>query len=166
MTAKVIPLKMPVAAKFECSKCGTEAACNCGAPVVPLGTRLAEAIAKKDGKSNRTIAAEQGCSEGAVRKARGSAAYEYAPDDRRIGRDGKSYPAKPTRVIEPEADDEDPDIEEDIDPRHYRTAYLLRVDQAIRFAAYSGKVSKELVAAARRVAKAWDELARDMEKEL
>jgi len=57
------------------------------------------------------------------------------PVEKRVGKDGKSYPAKPPR-LKPRSDD-DPGIEDEIDgedPENYRTAFLLRVDQAIRFA--------------------------------
>ena len=60
---------------------------------------------------------------------------------------------------------EEPGIEDDLDtedPENFRTAYLLRVDQAIRFAAYSGPVTEEIVAAAHQVAGAWFELARKL----
>lgn len=61
---------------------------------------------------------------------------------------------------------DDVDIEAEIDgedPENYRTAYLLRADQAIRFAAYSGPVTSETIAVARRVAAAWSKLADTLE---
>lgn len=63
-------------------------------------------------------------------------------------------------------DDEDvePGIEDEIDPENYRTAYLLRADQAIRFASYSGPINKEVISTARRVAAAWTELAEKLER--
>lgn len=55
---------------------------------------------------------------------------------------------------------EEPGIEDEIeDPANYHTAFLLRVDQAIRFAVYSGPVTKELATDAHRVAAAWTKLA-------
>src|SRR5665213_600793 len=59
---------------------------------------------------------------------------------------------------------EEAGIEDDIeDPENYRTAYLLRVDQATRFASYSGPVTTELITAARQVARTWTKLADAME---
>jgi hypothetical protein len=65
----------------------------------------------------------------------------------------------------PDDDDPDDDIEADLDedPENYRTAFMLRVDQAIRFAAYSGPITKETIDAARGVAEAWTKLAQSME---
>jgi Protein of unknown function (DUF3102) len=65
----------------------------------------------------------------------------------------------------PKAAVSDPGIEDDLieDPENYRTAYLLRVDQAIRFATYSGPITDEIVAGARAVAAAWTKLAQKME---
>ncbi len=78
---------------------------------------------------------------------------------------------RPTERRDPkeqESDDNhvESDIEEEIDPRHYRSAFLLRADQAARFAAYSGPIDKEVISLARRSADAWSNLARDMEKRL
>jgi hypothetical protein len=44
--------------------CGVDAACNCGAPVVPAFKRAADAIEADPTKSNRQIAEEIGVSEG------------------------------------------------------------------------------------------------------
>jgi hypothetical protein len=66
-------------------------------------------------------------------------------------------------------DDDDPDdapIEEGINKKNPRVAYLLRADQAKRFAAYSGPVDREIVDYARAVATAWSNLARELEQKL
>jgi DNA-binding MarR family transcriptional regulator len=85
------PQKKPSIAQLQCSGCGatTNAACNCGAPYVPAGTRAAEAIAKNPEKSSRKIAEEIGVSEPTVRRARKSTASCDAVE-KRVGRDGKS----------------------------------------------------------------------------
>jgi hypothetical protein len=43
-------------------------------------------------------------------------------------------------------DDEEPGIEDDVDPKNYRTAFLLRVDAALSIADYSGPIAKDLIA--------------------
>jgi hypothetical protein len=50
--------------------CGVDAACNCGAPVVPAFRRAEEAIKADPTKSNRQIADELGIDEGSVRYAK------------------------------------------------------------------------------------------------
>lgn len=52
------------------------------------------------------------------------------------------------------------------DPANYRTSFLLRAEQAIRFANHSGPVTEEIVATARSVAEAWSSLADKLEKSL
>jgi hypothetical protein len=68
------------------------------------------------------------------------------------------------RIPVRDAEDEDNDIETDVDPGNYLTAYMLRADAARRFATYSGSVTKDTVAMARQVAAAWLVLARKMER--
>jgi hypothetical protein len=89
---------------MHCSKCGVEAAaaCDCGAPYLPATARAAKAIAENPGKSNRAIAAEIGVDHktvGAARKAGG----EHSPPERVTGKDGKSYPARASNDVDPEA---------------------------------------------------------------
>lgn len=87
----------PAKAKYECSECGAAASCDCGAKMVPAGTRAAAAIAANPGKSDRAIAAEIGVSDMTVGRARRKAgATNVSPEadgasERRLGRDGKSY---------------------------------------------------------------------------
>lgn len=68
------------------------------------------------------------------------------------------FPSSDDAPIEAEIDGEDPE--------NYRTAYLLRAEQAIRFAAYSGPINSETIAVARRVATAWSKLADTLERTL
>lgn len=164
MTATV--LKMPIAAKIECSSCGAkaDASCNCGAPYIPAGERAAKAVAANPEKSNRALAAEIGVSEPTVRRAReGTASHDAV--DTRLGLDGKVRKL-PTRPLY----DDDPGIEDEIDgedPQNYVTAFWMRVDSALAFAVYDkGPVTKELAIAARKVARAWENLANQLEKKI
>jgi hypothetical protein len=76
---------------YQCSECGAERGCNCSAPAV---LKAAIALAANPQKSDRAIAAEIGVSDKTVGKARKAGAESSAPEDVRIGRDGKSYSAK------------------------------------------------------------------------
>jgi hypothetical protein len=59
-----------------------DAACNCGAPLVPAWQRAAAAIAANPLKSDRAIAEELGVSDMTVGRARKSTATSVAVDDR------------------------------------------------------------------------------------
>jgi hypothetical protein len=63
-------------------------------------------------------------------------------------------------VIDLQGDDEG---QENTDDDSQLGAYLIRADQAARFAFYKGSVSKDVIAMARRVADAWTKLADRME---
>ena len=63
-------------------------------------------------------------------------------------------------------DPDDAPIQEGINKKNPRVGYLLRADQAKRFAAYSGPVDREIVDYARAVATAWSNLARELEQKL
>lgn len=58
---------------------------------MPAGQRAAEAVAAHPEKSNRAIAEEIGPSEATVRRARDTGASVTQVDEKRIGRDGKTY---------------------------------------------------------------------------
>lgn len=150
-------LKIPVVAKLECSSCGAkaDASCNCGAPYIPAGERAKKAVEANPEKSDRAIAAELGVGKDTVRRAR-EATGAHAPVDERIGLDGKVR----RLPIRAEEEDEDDEIEGEND----RAAFLLRVDQAARLAVYGGKVTPDLIKAARWVAEVWTRLANKMEK--
>ena len=66
-------------------------------------------------------------------------------------------------VVTPQPDPPDPDPEEEVEPRHYREAFFIRATESWDFAKYSGPVDDEVVAMARRVAHAWNELANALE---
>jgi len=67
-----------------------------------------------------------------------------------------------TRRSRPSETDEGSVEDEIEDPQNYRTAFLLRADQAVRFAVYSGPITKEIVAAADAVAATWQKLAQKL----
>jgi hypothetical protein len=147
--------------QLSCTGCGAEAnaSCNCGKPYVPKKQRAAEAIAANPQMSDRAIAADLGIGNATVSRARRDAGVSHDTPDRE-GRDGKTYHIQPRE----EPDDDDEDIEADVTPANYRGAFLIRADQAKRFAAYSGPVTGEIVAMARQVAAVWNELAEKLEK--
>jgi hypothetical protein len=95
--------------KFICSSCGSARDCDCNAPA---RLRAIEAVKVNPEKSDRAIAKDVGASPTTVGKARGQVSTtghlngkKTAKGDantsptKRIGRDGKAYPAKqkPTR---------------------------------------------------------------------
>lgn len=149
-------IKMSVQ-RMVCTGCGSEtnATCNCGKPYLPAKRRAAEAIAANPQKSNRAIAEEIGVSEFSVRDARKSGAMDHAPE--REGRDGKIYHL-PQRQERDEAS-----VEAELDRRSLAAAFLLRADQARQFAVYSGKITREAIAAAKQTATAWQTLVNQME---
>lgn len=142
---------------LSCTKCGSiaDAACDCGSPYIPALARAAEAVAATPERSNRAIADDIGVSEPTVRRARTA-----SPDavDERMGLDGKVR--RMPRPPEPE-----PSIEDEVEPGNYRSAFLIRADQAVAFAKYSGRVSRDVVEAARAAARAWNDLVVKLEEE-
>lgn len=113
MTAQVYEIRRTIA-RLQCSSCGAEAnaSCDCGKPYVPAGARAAAAVAANPEKSDRAIAADIGVSRTTVQRARdaggpygppdaGSGDTDLSPEsdqpyqnEKRAGRDGKTYPAK------------------------------------------------------------------------
>jgi hypothetical protein len=93
---------------YRCSACGADRGCDCSAPAIK---KAAAAIAANPRKSGRAIAAEIGVSHTTVQNARKQVANDLppepagaddsAPEDIRIGRDGKSYPARKSREETP-----------------------------------------------------------------
>jgi hypothetical protein len=157
MTATIIKMSIQ---RMICTGCGAEAnaSCNCGVAYQPKSLRAADAIKANPQRSDRAIAADLGISPTTVGKARHVSIGGHVSD--RTGLDGKVY-----RVSAHEIEPED-DVEADIEPENYRTAYLLRADQARRFAVYSGPVTDEIAEYARVVIKAWTALVEDLEFEL
>lgn len=146
--------------RMACTACGSEAnaSCNCGKPYVPKKQQAREAIAANPHKSDRAIAADIGVGKDTVRRAREETGA-CAPVERE-GLDGK------VRRLPAREEPDDEDIEADVEPTNYRGAFLIRADQAKRFASYSGPITSEIVAMARQVATAWEELAAQLEREI
>jgi hypothetical protein len=148
----VVTIRRPTTAprQLGCSACGatTEATCDCGAPYLPASQRAAEAIAANPERSDRAIAAEIGVGKNTVMRARQSAGPD-GPPEKRIGQDGKSYPAKATK----------PAFSKKEEAERERGSFMLRAQEAKNFAFYNGKADQKLVEFARRTAAAWSELA-------
>jgi hypothetical protein len=91
---------------LQCSACGacTEAACDCGVAYISAGKRAAAAVAAAPEKSDRAIAAEIGVDHKTVGSARRSGGDDSPTEEaRRVGQDGKSYPAKIIKIEKQEA---------------------------------------------------------------
>jgi hypothetical protein len=99
MTATIIRMNRPAVEQIGCSACGatTDAACDCGVAYLPARQRAAEAITANPDRSDRAIAAEIGVDHKTVGAARRSVG-EHSPPEKRIGQDGKSYPAMSTKA--------------------------------------------------------------------
>jgi transposase-like protein len=115
------------------------------------------ALRKAEGKSNREIAEEAGVSQKTVertnvRKRGGQVSAKSAE---------KSASPKPKRTAP--VDDDDDNIEAGIDKEHLKTGFIIRADQAARFAIYSGPVDDEVRRVAWRAAKAWQELVQKLD---
>jgi hypothetical protein len=95
MIATIHKLPTPSIERLACTHCGAEtnAACNCGAPYVPVAQRVKEYDAANPGKSTRAAAADLGISKSAVSKARD----QVSTSGQVTGQDGKRYPAKKPR---------------------------------------------------------------------
>jgi ParB/RepB/Spo0J family partition protein len=87
--------------------------------------------------------------------------------ERQVARVRQLNNSKPEPVAnDDEEDEDDRDIEADIEPPNYRGAFLLRADQARRFAVYSGPVDADLLQMAQWVATTWAQLAQTIERKL
>jgi hypothetical protein len=147
MTATVIKMSIQ---RMVCTGCGAEAnaSCNCGVSYIPKAIRAGDALRANPQKSDRAIADDLGVSAMTVGRTRdASGVTDVTPD--RIGGDGKTYHVP---VCDDDDDPDDRPIEEEYQPKNYPVAYLLRADQAVRFASYSGPIDKEVVDYARAVA--------------
>ena len=115
----VVPLTAP-AVDLRCSKCGatTHAHCDCGVAYVPVSAIVAPAIAKPENatKTNRALAAELGIDERTVRRARAGSGAAFAAPEKRVGKDGKSYPARQSRRLVKSAARAADLSEDDLDP--------------------------------------------------
>jgi hypothetical protein len=109
---------------LACTKCGSVAdeACDCGAPYIPALERAAVAVAANPQKSDRAIALDTGVSHPTVAKARRETTGNDLPVDARVGLDGKARRLPQAR----NPTDEPSSIEDEIEPRNYRSAFLIR----------------------------------------
>ena len=80
---------------MTCSKCGADGAgaCSCGAAYLPARERAVAAIVKNPDESDRAIAEEIGMPHATVSRAR-TAVVSNETTQKRIGKDGKSYPVE------------------------------------------------------------------------
>ena len=151
MTATVANLKQPapLRAQLHCSKCGItiDAACDCGVDYVPAGVAAAKAIEANPDKNNQAIADMIGVAESTVREIR-KGVSRNRETDKRIGKDGKSYPATKKQPAHKSA------------RIPVEQQYMARVEQAKALAVpYTGKITDHVIELARSVAEAWTEFA-------
>jgi hypothetical protein len=161
VSASVITMPRPAAAarQIGCWSCGatTDAACDCGVAYVPAGQRAADAVAANPEKTDRAIAAEIGVDHktvGAARKLVG----EHSPPEKRVGKDGKRYKAKPAKRLKAAR------------PFDYiddsRANFVLQCEfstigaqTAMALIHDCGEIDEELFTIANNAASAWRELA-------
>jgi len=147
-------IKMSVQ-RMVCTGCGSEAnaSCNCGVAYVPKAQRTREAVADPANKhkSNVLLAEELGVDEKQVRRARSDMSDPDDPDER-VGRDGKSYPAK-LRLV-----DDGDEFNERLAYAQTKNAFIARAAEAEADAMYIGKVDEEVILAAEETAAAWCQL--------
>lgn len=157
-----------------CTGCGSEAnaSCNCGVAYVPKADRIKKAIEASPEKSTRAIAAELGdVSHVAVQKVRAAmeeAGVNQLTPDQRIGRDGKSYPAK-LRVVQDDEASDDFDTPEDFWQRSLGNmageAISLEDFWSDKFGDWRKfQVTSDLVTLAKQASEAWGKLAKSLEE--
>ena len=138
MTAAIVQFQKKEAAQYLCSACGADRGCNCNAPAV-------EKLAAKAESQRQTQRAYR------ERKAEEKQRPRYITH----GDVADAFDALD--------DPDDASIEADVNPENYNTAFMIRADQARRFAAYSGQVTQDNLAMARSVMSAWTNLVQQME---
>lgn len=145
--------------RMVCTGCGAEAnaSCNCGVSYVAKSVRAAEAIRANPSRSDRAIAADIGVSDRTVNRAR---ATNDAPDEDRVGRDGKSYSARQRVTEDP---DLPPKLVEVAAATGRRRVFLRCAEDAVRKAeqgaglrdAKKSEIDDEILATLESVIKAW-----------
>lgn len=193
---------------LRCTKCGTgsQSYCGCGRPYVSehrwgmsVEAMLVEASPERANepsaldraiaaveahpeKSNRALAAEIGCDDKTIAKAR-RAMEESAPDSApatRVGRDGRSYPAT-TRKPSFQLPDPDRDLIQDMHPdaiteeQRWQWSAANAAGDAVAMRAFWArefgdwqrfKPPPELLTLAQEAMAAWQSLATDLEERL
>ena len=165
---ELAPVKKP--ASLYCKECGaiTEAVCDCNAGYLPAGEYAELYLAENPDRSNRAIADHLKMSDTTVMRARqrveARAGAANEAHEKRVGRDGKSHPAKrsrpklvseaepaPTLVPEPAPLPEPANLDD-------HTVFLKRAEVARLSATYAGEITKEVLEATSNAAKAWRDL--------
>jgi ParB family chromosome partitioning protein len=128
------------------------------AGISPEAKEAIRAAGLDDNQSAQLEVANQPTPEAQVEKVRQIVAAKAKP-----AKKAPQIEITPDSVTVEETDDDDePGVEDEILPENYRTAFLLRADQAVHFAAYSGPVAQDIVDAAFGVVNAWGDLAERM----
>jgi hypothetical protein len=139
--------------QLGCMSCGAtvEAACDCGTIYVPAGQRAIAAVSVNPEMSDRAIAAAIGVDHKTVAAAR-RAIGEDSPPEKRIGKDGKRYRAKPARPYDPVGDSR---------ATFERQCYLsiMAAETATVLIHDCGEIDEELFTLADNAANIWRELA-------
>jgi hypothetical protein len=143
--AEIIQMKPQSVVNWMCSSCGVDAGCNCGAPLMSKGQRIAEAIVVGDQRSSRAIAKELGVSHTAVDDVRNSTGKRL-PVGPRTGLDGRTR-RLPRR--------QEAEFDEDIAIEQTKQVFLLGAHEAIDTAEYRGPVDDEIIQTAKDAAAAW-----------
>jgi hypothetical protein len=177
-TPAVIEFRKPAAQmRLICTSCNAsgEAPCDCGVPFtyVSAGQVAENAVLdpKNQDKSNVALAKEFGVAEATIRRARAGSsndepeeraprganalpAENSAPETRRVGRDGKKYPAKRKKTKRKSVSDAMPTEEEA--EESYQTGLLeqlcrlpddLRVENLVKLFAHLRRTYPEFFAA-------------------
>lgn len=147
---------------MRCSGCGVTqaAACDCGVAYVPAGEYAAKAIADPANreKSHSMLAQEIGVSDQTVLRARGLGSTNVEPE-RRLGLDGKSYPAKAPRTSRREMQAAEIQYEagssKERDPVQFLKIALVRVEEVVRDYERVMKTKAEKAAFRRELAKVY-----------
>jgi hypothetical protein len=130
--AEIIEFQKKQEAKFICSACGADRACNCNAPALE---KLAEL--KEQNRQRQARHAEK-------------------------KREQKQQSPNVRAPSQPSWAGEEITIGDDLEPDEFRGAFLLRAADALSFAVYSGEVDNEVIAAAERVAAKWNDFAQTL----
>jgi hypothetical protein len=146
--AEIIQFQKKQEAKFICSACGADRACDCNAPAVEKLAEIKEQARQRDrAYKERKRQQKQQSGDVAAREPERAKGAEVSIEQRRA--EYAALDAESTAVLSVEDD------LEDATPDQYRRAFLLRALDAIGFAVYSGEVDEEVIIAAERVVMHW-----------
>jgi DNA invertase Pin-like site-specific DNA recombinase len=131
----------------------------------PAERKEAVALLKAEGKSNRKIAKELNVGGRTVARdlgqptKRSKGAANAAPSAKNSAPNGGKF----AHGQPPPPDFELSEFESEIDKEHLKTGFIIRADQASRFAVYSGPVDEEVRRVAWRAEMAWHELVQKLD---